>query len=145
MPWFLLITTNSPNRYKQDHVRQETYANSDKMLANCHKALHHLFFFLNQVFSRSLPLDCKYFHGRDQASATIRKSQGAFYNVHVQEALYKFACSMMIFQCPESSHFDSDVKLFSILKKKHKTALEFENKIFKPINLSTNDLQHRGF
>lgn len=117
MPWFLLITTNSPNRYKQDHVRQETSANSDKMLVNCHKALHHFFFF-NQVFSLSLALDCKYFHGRDQASATIRNSQGAFYNVHVQEALHKFASIMMIFQCPESSHFDSDEKLFSILKKK---------------------------
>lgn len=81
---------------------------------------HHITFFFNQVFSRSLPLDCKYVHGRDQASATIRNSQGAFYNVHVQEALYKFACSMMIFQCPESSHFDSDVKLFSILKKNTK-------------------------
>ena len=74
------------------------------------------FFFFNQVFSLSLALDCKHFHGRDHASATIRNSQGAFYNVHVQEALYKFACIMMIFQCPESSHFDSDVKLFSILK-----------------------------
>lgn len=119
-----------------------TSANSDKMLANCHKALHHFFFF-NQVFSLSLPLDDKYFYGRDQAFTTIRSSQGAFYNVHVQEALYKFACIMMIFQCPESSHFDSDVKLFSVLKKK-KTQ-EFENKIFKPINLPTNDLQHRGF
>ena len=88
MPWFLLITTNSPNRYKQDHVRQETSANSDKMLVNCHKALHHFFFF-NQVFSLSLALACKYFHGRDQASATIRNSQGAFYNVHVQEALHR--------------------------------------------------------
>ena len=113
------------------------------MLANCHKALNHFFFFFNQVFSLSLPLDDKYFYGRDQAFTTIRSSQGAFYNVHVQEALYKFACIMMIFQCPESSHFDSDVKLFSVLKKK-KTQ-EFENKIFKPINLPTNDLQHRGF
>lgn len=63
----------------QDHVEQETFANSNKMLAHSHKALH--IFVICWVFSLFLSLDSKSTDGRDQVSTIISNLQGAFYNV----------------------------------------------------------------